>query len=97
MVFVCYRYLVYSCRYLTEDDDWGFEREILTVVYDLILDQCQENVYLGGYATSTDHLSYIFPDLSQDFVATLVFNLNGSLNLLSPKTVLFILQKIILM
>ncbi|XP_052701556.1 F-box/WD repeat-containing protein 5-like [Crassostrea angulata] len=64
------RYLVYSCRYLTEDDDWGFEREILTVVYDLILDQCQENVYLGGYATSTDHLSYIFPDLSQDFVAT---------------------------
>lgn len=64
------RYLVYSCRYLTEDDDWGFEREILTVVYDVILDQCQENVYLGGYATSTDHLSYIFPDLSQDFVAT---------------------------
>nr|XP_034323038.1 F-box/WD repeat-containing protein 5 [Crassostrea gigas] len=64
------RYLGYSCRYLTEDDDWGFEREILTVVYDLILDQCQENVYLGGYATSTDHLSYIFPDLSQDFVAT---------------------------
>uniref|UniRef100_K1Q278 F-box/WD repeat-containing protein 5 n=1 Tax=Magallana gigas TaxID=29159 RepID=K1Q278_MAGGI len=63
-------YLVYSCRYLTEDDDWCFERDILTVVYDLILDQCQENVYLGGHASSTDHLRYIFPDLSQDFVAT---------------------------
>lgn len=70
LVFVCYRYLVYSCRYLTDDDDFGFERDILTVVYDLILDQCQESVYLGGYASSTDHLSYIFPDLSQDFVAT---------------------------
>eukprot|EP00105_Crassostrea_gigas_P010331 XP_011425571.2 PREDICTED: uncharacterized protein LOC105327008 [Crassostrea gigas] len=53
-----------------DDDDWTFQSDILTVVYDLILDQCQENVYLGGYATSTDHLSYIFPDLSQDFVAT---------------------------
>lgn len=64
------RYLVYSCRYLVEDNDWGFEKDILTVVYDLILDQCQENVYLGGYASSLNNLSYIFPDLSQDFVAT---------------------------
>nr|XP_034323036.1 uncharacterized protein LOC105327008 isoform X2 [Crassostrea gigas] len=53
-----------------DDDDWTFQSDILTVVYDLILDQCLENVYLRCNARFTNHLGVFFPDLSQDFVAT---------------------------
>lgn len=53
-----------------DDDDWIFQSDILTVVYDLILDQCLKNVYLRCNTRFWNHLDVIFPDLSQDFVAT---------------------------
>ncbi|XP_061172307.1 uncharacterized protein LOC133181746 [Saccostrea echinata] len=65
-----HRYIVYSFRNLKEMEHfWGYELEILIVVYDLILDQCWNTVFVGGTCSSDDHLSYIFPDLSEDFVA----------------------------
>ncbi|XP_062607763.1 uncharacterized protein LOC134269576 [Saccostrea cucullata] len=65
-----HRYIVYSFRNMKEMEHfWGYELEILTVVYDVILDQCWNTVFVGGTCSSDDHLSYIFPDLSQDFVA----------------------------
>jgi hypothetical protein len=67
-----FRYLVYCCRAVVDSERYGseFEQDILTIVYDLILDQCVTTAYLGSSATASTYLSYIFPDISEDFVAT---------------------------
>ena len=64
------RYFVYSVRPKTiTNGRKEYSVSIETRVYDLQNDKDTGEIYLGATAVGTDHVSYIFPTISQDYIA----------------------------
>ena len=68
MIFL-YRYLAYAVRQKVDGAFHEYNESIEVRVHDLQNNIDTEEVYRGALACGTDHVSYIFPSVSKDFVA----------------------------